>query len=160
MRTYLKLKDHVADPFHSNFTYPNRSNTPPPQKLQASRKRMARESKKRSKNHEIGRRKYKVWIIQNPLLLSRGSATSAPRNTVTTTTTVTLPPMSNQAMATTTWPSTTSTTVNLFVSNSSHSLRTPHVPNPQIPNQTPRSWPYMPAPFTDWSSEDICNRTN
>ena len=94
---------------------------------------MARESKKRSKNHQVGRRQYKVRMIEKPLLLSRTSATSTPRTTITTTTTGTLPTMSNSVITTTTWPSTTSTMANLFVSNSSNTLRTPHIPNPQIP---------------------------
>ena len=90
MRTYLELKDHVADPPHSYPTYSNRPNTPTPQKLQASRTGMVREPKKRNKNHQVGRRQYKVRIIGKPLLLSRISATSAPRTTVITTTTTTL----------------------------------------------------------------------
>ena len=146
MRTYLELKDHIADPLHSNPTYPDRPNTPPPQKLQSSRKRMMREAKKRNKNHQVGSRQYKVRRIEKPLLLSRSSATSAPRTAATTTTTTTLPTMSKPATATTTWPSTTSTTSNIFVSNSSNTLKTPHIPYPQIPNQTPGLWqrPYTP----------------
>ena len=117
---------------------------------------MTREFKKRNKNHQVGRRQYEMRIIENLLLLSRASAISATGITVTTTTIAIPPSMSNPAIATTTCPSTTSTTVNLFVSNPSNTLRTPHIPNPRIANQTPRSWPrpYMPAPFTDWSSED------
>ena len=47
MRTYLELKDHIADPLHSNSTYPDRPNTLPPQKSQASRKRMGIENPRR-----------------------------------------------------------------------------------------------------------------
>ena len=130
MRTYVEVKENTTNPLHPNPTYPDRPNTPLPQKLQASKKRMARESKKRDKNHQVGRRQYKVRIIEKPLLLSKALATSAPRTAVTTTTTATLPTMSNQVIASTTWPSTTSTTVNLFVSNPSNTLRRPHIPNP------------------------------
>ena len=98
---------------------------------------MARESKKRKKNHQVGRREYKVRIIEKPLLLSRASATSAPRTAVTTTTTTTPPTMSNPAITTTTWPSTTSTTVNLFVYNPSNTLKHHTFPIPKYPTKLP-----------------------
>ena len=37
MKTYLKLKDQVADPSHPSPAYPERPNTPSPQKALASR---------------------------------------------------------------------------------------------------------------------------
>ena len=161
MKNYLELKDHIVDPLCPNPAYPDTPNAAPPQKLQASRKRMVREYNKRSKNHQVGRRQYKVRIIEKPLLLSRTTANSTPRTNVTTTAAIPST-MSNPAIATTTWPSTTSTTANFFVLNLPNTLRSPKTPKPQRPNQTPRLWPrpYTPAPFTDWSSDDNCNKTS
>ena len=136
MRTYLELKDQVANPPHPNPTYPDRPNTPSPQKLKASRNRMAKESKKRSRNKQAGRRQYKVRLIEKPLVLSRDSTNLIPIAAVTTTT-ATLPTMCDQTIATTMWPLTSSTTSNLFVSNPSNISRRLEVPKPQIL----RSWP-------------------
>ena len=139
MRAYLELKDQAADPPHPNLTYPDRPNIPSPQKLQASRNRMAKESKKRSRSQQVGRRQYKVRLIEKPLVLSRASITSIPTTTVTTTT-ATPPTMSDPMIATTTWPSTSSTTANLFVSDPSNISRTLEVPKPQIPRLWPRPY--------------------
>ena len=130
MRTYLEMKENTTNPLHPNPTCPDRPNTPLFQKPHVSRKRMVGEPKKRNKNHQIGRRQYKVRIIEKCLLLSRASATSATRTPFTTTTTANPPTMSNPVIATATWPLTISTTANLFISNPSNTLRTPHVPNP------------------------------
>ena len=64
MRTYLEVKENTTNPLHPNVTYPDRPITPLPPKLQASRKRMVRESKKRNKNHQVGKRQYKVRRIE------------------------------------------------------------------------------------------------
>ena len=84
MRAYLELKDQVADPPHPNPTYPDRPNAPYPMILQAFRNRMAKESKKRSRSQQAGRRKYKVRLIEKPLVLSRALTTLIPITTIYT----------------------------------------------------------------------------
>ena len=123
-------------PSSPNPTYPDRPNTLLPQKLQASRNWMAKESKKRNMSQQAGRRQYKMRLIEKLLVLSRALTTLIPITTTTTATT-TLPTMSDPMTATTTWPSTSSTTVNLFFSNPSSISRTLEVPKPQ----TLRLWP-------------------
>ena len=46
MKTYLELKDQVADPLHTNPIYPKRPDTPSPQKVQASRNKISKISKR------------------------------------------------------------------------------------------------------------------
>ena len=63
MKTHFELKDQVGDPPHPKPTYPKWTDTPSPKKAQASRNRMSKESKKRSRNHQANRRQYKVILI-------------------------------------------------------------------------------------------------
>ena len=98
MKTYLELKDQVANPPHPNLTYPKRPNTPSPQKVQTSRNKITKESKKRSRDHQTNRRQYKVRLIEKPLVLPRVSVTLIPTTTVNATT-ATTPTMSNPASA-------------------------------------------------------------
>ena len=57
-----------------------------------------------------------------------------------------------------TWPTTSTTTVNLLVpSNMPNTMGIPSTPKPQTFKSWPR--PYTPATFTDWSSDDNCDRT-
>ena len=123
IRTCLELKDQVADPPHPNPTYPDRHNTPSPQKAQASRNWMTKELKKGSRNQQTDRRQYKVRLIEKLPVTTRASTSLIPITTVTTTTTI-QPTMSNPMSVTTAWPLTSSNTVNLFVSNPSNISRT------------------------------------
>ena len=138
MKTYLELKDQVADLHHPNPTYPKRPEMPSPQKAQASRNRMTKESKQRSRNHQANRRQNKVRLIEKPLVLSRALVTLIPTTTVTTTTTT--PPANSSPMSAISYiymAATSSATPKLFVSKPSSTSRTLEVPKSQIL----RSWP-------------------
>ena len=86
IKTYLELKDQVADPPCTNPSYPERPDTSSPQKVQASRNKITKESKKRNRDHQANRRQYKVRLIENPLVLPRALETLIPTTAVTTTT--------------------------------------------------------------------------
>ena len=113
MKTYLELKDKVADPPNPSPAYPESPNMPSPQKTQASRSNTMRETKKRSKTHQTNKRQYKVRVVEKPLVLPRVSATLIP-----TTTSATPSKMSNPTWATAPWPSTFPASANLFVTRS------------------------------------------
>ena len=158
MKTYLEERRSNVNPFHPIQTYPDRLTTLPPIKSQAPQERKAGDVKKRSRNHQAGRRQYNVRRIENP-------STSVPGTTAATIITPTASTTSNSinpVIATSTWPTSNSTTTNIFVSsNSSKTLILPNAPKPQTSSQTPRSWPrpYNSASFTDWSPDDNCNGT-
>ena len=137
MKTYLELKDQVADPPHPNPTYPERPDTPSPQNVQASMNRMTKQSRKRSRNHQANRRQYKVRLVEIPLVLSRALATLIPTTAVTTTT-ATPTTMSNSIMATKITPSPAKTSKRWGLPCLSSAQSTPHA-----------------SPVdSDWSEED------
>ena len=55
-----------TNPLCPNHTYPNRLTILPPKKSQAPQKWKARDIKKRSRNHQTGRRQYKLRRTENP----------------------------------------------------------------------------------------------
>ena len=105
MKAYFELKDQVFDLPCPSPTYPKRPNMPPPQRAQASRNKVTKESKKRSRNHQANKRQYKARLIEKPLVLPWVSVTTA-----------TPPALSNPESTPTPWPSTAS--ANLFVTRS------------------------------------------
>ena len=140
MKAYLEERRSNASHFLPSPTYPDRPTKLPPAKSQAPQKKKAREVKKR--------RQY------NP-------STSAPRTTAATIITPTLcttfNPI-NPVIMMSVWSTTSTTTVNLSVpSNPPNIMERPSTPKPQTFKSWPR--PYTLAPFTDWSSDDNCNRT-
>ena len=68
MKSYLEERRNNANPFHPTCTNSDRPTTPPPKKSQVPKKRKARDTKKRSKSHQAGRRQYKVRRIEVPPL--------------------------------------------------------------------------------------------
>ena len=110
MKTYLELKDQVADPPHPNPTYPERSNTLSPQKALTSKGDTSKETKKKNKTQQTKKRQYKVRVVERPLILPRVLATLIPTTAATT-----QPTMSNPTRDITQWPSSFPALANLFV---------------------------------------------
>ena len=110
MKTYLELKDQVVNSPCSNPTYPDRPDIPSTQKSQDHRRVTTKELKKRSRNHQTGRRQYTVRLIKRPLLMSNMAMPLRPEAALTTVT-ATLPSMTNPIITSTTRPTTISTTV-------------------------------------------------
>ena len=140
MKAYLEERRNNANPLHLTNTYPGRPTTLLPAKSQIPKKRKARDAKKRSKNHQTGRRQYKVRRIEVPLFLTKATeSTSTLRTTVTTTTTAILPSSSNFTALvpeTSAWPTASSIMANPFVpSNPSNISRIPDEPKPQTSSQ-------------------------
>ena len=113
MKTYLELKDQVADPPHASPTYPGRPNTLSTKKAQTSRCDTTKETKKGNKTHQTNKRQYKLRAVEKTLILPRVSAILIP-TTASTTTSM----MSNPRRVITPWPSTFPASANLFVTRS------------------------------------------
>ena len=105
MRTYLELKEQMADSLHTSPNYPEKPKMPSPQKEQNNKE----EIKKRVKSKE-GKKQYKVQIAEKSCMLPPMSAAPLPTNTSTTTPMTTKPTRSS-----TQWPSTIPASANLFV---------------------------------------------
>ena len=110
MKTYLELKDQVADPPHPCPTYHERSDMPSLQKAQTSKDDTSKEKKKRTKSQQTDKRQYKVRVVEMPIIVPRVSATLIPTTAAATPST-----MFNPRWATTPWPSSIPASVNLFV---------------------------------------------
>ena len=117
MKIYLDLKDQVSNPPHTSPNYPERPNTQQLQKTQPARIKITRGSKKRSRDHQYNGRQYKVKLIEKNIVLPRALVILM-LTTVVSTVTNTPPTISNPMIAITPWPSTSSASVNLFVTRS------------------------------------------
>ena len=76
MKAYLEQRRNDTNPFHPTSTYPDRPTTLPPAKLQVPKKGKVRDAKKRSKNHQAGRRQYKVRRIEVPLFPTKATVST------------------------------------------------------------------------------------
>ena len=130
MKTYLELKDKLVVPPCSNPMYTDRPNSPSPQRSQAPRVMPTKEPKKRSRNHQKGRRQYKVRLIEKPLLLY-SMATPQYQRLWSTTVTATPPTMANLRNSSTACPTATPTTVPASVFKFP-STRSQENPNPLL----------------------------
>ena len=105
MRTYVELKDQVADSPHPSPNYPERPKMPSLQKEQKDK-----EATKKRANSKQGKKQYNVQIVEKPCMLPVMSASPIPASTSTT-----MPITTNPTGASTPWPSTVPASANLFV---------------------------------------------
>ena len=118
IRTYLELKDQVADSPCPSPNYPERHKMPVLQEAQNDKE----ETKKRAKSSQ-GRKQFKVQIVGKPHMLPAMAAAPTPTSTSTN-----IPTVTNQTRASTLWPSMVLALANLFVT------RQWPIPNTQISN--------------------------
>ena len=112
MRTYLELKDQVADSPCPNPNYPERPKMPVSQKAQNDKE----ETKKRAKS-SLGKKQFKVHIVEKPSMLLVMMAAPTPASTTTT-----IPTVTNPTRVSTPCPSTVPALANLLLQDNGYPL--------------------------------------